>query len=212
MGFWNDIEVIDEDTMVSDSPTAVPTQQSVKTYVDAQSAGAPGNVSSIDGQTGAVDLAGDYAAISYGTFVRRIRQTLTGKTSFAGTSAEQWGTEEATLDNAVLPKLTEATVFAQVIGYAENLNTTSSLNINVEISLDGGSTWDTGTSLRLRRNATGGANDYQSIANDHQVVGTVTGDIQARVMATSAQGAADPRDLSGGHLYMEVVIAQIPLA
>jgi hypothetical protein len=134
---------------------------------------------------------------------RRVRQTLTDKTSFAGSSAEQWGTEEATLDNAVLPAVDNVTVFAQLNGYVGDFTTTTNLTLAVEISLDGGSTWSTGLELSLRD--TGAAvNIRQIVTVCHQVTGAVTGDIQARAMATAVGGVAESRDLRNGAIYLEV--------
>ena len=143
---------------------------------------------------------------SSGTFVRRVRQTLTNKTSFAGTSAEQWGTEEATLDDAVLPQLTNVTVYALLDGNIANSSTTANaVGIRTEISLDGGSTWDSG-SLRYFRGESATANAENDCTRVHQVTGTITGDIQARATAICGAGASAAYQLTDGVLYMEVVV------
>jgi hypothetical protein len=142
-----------------------------------------------------------------GTWSRRVRQTLTDKTSFAAVSTfEQWGTEEAVLDDALLPRLTNVTVFAQAVGYIENWTDTGNISTLVEISLDGGTTWDTGTSIFQRRAAGGQTSDRHPTMPIHQVTGTVTGDIQARAMASSATGAGATQDMKQGVLYMEVLL------
>lgn len=133
---------------------------------------------------------------------RKVRQTLTDKTSFSGTSAEQWGSEEATLDDALLPALTNVTVYAELIGVVTNFTTTSNLFFAVEISLDGGSTWSTGVTASV--GGLSGSGIRVPVGAIHQVTGTVTGDIQARVMSTSLTGASDSRDLLNGAIYMEV--------
>lgn len=51
--------VIDEDDMASDSATKVPTQQSVKAYVDTEVAAVTGSVDSVNGETGTVVLDPD---------------------------------------------------------------------------------------------------------------------------------------------------------
>lgn len=150
-----------------------------------------------------------YAPLAYGTFVRRVFQTLTDKTSFAGTGAEQWGTEQATLDDALLPKTTGVTVYAKVDGYWINATSQSTLVIVVEISLDGGSTWSTSRQKLLRDSegaGAGSAGTRQDAEVDHQVTGTVTGDIQARAMATCGAGSGTPYDLLNGAISMEVLV------
>lgn len=144
----------------------------------------------------------------YGTFFRKVRQTLTNKTSFAGATAEQWGSEEATLDDALLPALTSVTVEARVFGTVLDLSSnTTSVLVVVEISLDGGSTWSTGTNTHLRRQGDGVAGDRFPMAAAHSVTGTVTGDIQARAMATCSTGVGTAYDLIDGTLYMDVIRA-----
>lgn len=142
-----------------------------------------------------------------GTFVRLVRQTLTDKTTFSGTSAEQWGTEEATFDDGLLPALTNVTVYAHVAGYILNPTQTSNLTIDVQISLDGGSTWTgrTPAGIIFRHSAVSNAFDKAPVFADCQVTGTVTGDIQARAMVTSVTGSGDVRDLSVGAIQMQVL-------
>lgn len=79
----NNENVIDEDNMASDSATKVPTQQSVKAYVDA-SAGA---VDSVNGQTGVVVLgAGDVGADPTGTGAAAAAAILTTSISNGDTT------------------------------------------------------------------------------------------------------------------------------
>lgn len=62
----NNDKIVDEDDMVSNSSTLLPTQQSVKAYVDANVGG--GAVASVNGQTGVVVLdAGDIGNTPAGT-------------------------------------------------------------------------------------------------------------------------------------------------
>lgn len=147
-----------------------------------------------------------YAPIGYGTFFRKVHQALTNKTSFAGTTAEQWGTEEATLDDAALPAATSVTVEARLFGFVLDTSSNSvSLLLHVEISLDGGSTWNAGQVVHLRRSGDGVAGDRFPLAAAHSVTGAVTGDIQARAMATCSAGASTAYDLTAGAIYMDVL-------
>lgn len=141
-----------------------------------------------------------------GTFVARAYQSLTDKLSFSGTGLEQHGTEEATFDNALLPSTTGVTVYAQYRAQVENTTSTSTLVYQVEISLDGGATWSAGTAFGLRQAAGGNAGNDFGITNDHQVTGTVTGDIQARVRVSCSTGASTSYDLYGGRIAMEILV------
>jgi hypothetical protein len=141
-----------------------------------------------------------------GTFVRRVRQTLTDKTSFSGTGAEQVGTEEAVLDDAVLPSTTGVTAYASCSFTVFNTTTAGFLNVYLEISLDGGSTWTAGTTQFIREAASGNANTGIPMTVDGQVTGTVTGDIQARVMAACSVGASTNYDILGAAIHMEVLV------
>lgn len=144
--------------------------------------------------------------IGVATFFSKVRQALTDKTSFSGTGSEQWGTEEATVDDASLPGLTNVTVDAQVVGKVENWSTTTAtLFIWVEISLDGGATWSSGDNTSYRRASDGNATDRWPAVARHLVTGTVTGDIQARAMSSCSAGASTAADLLGGSVYMDVV-------
>lgn len=146
------------------------------------------------------------APLTYGTYVRRVLQTLTDKTTFTGTTAEQWGTEEATHAAALLPKLTDVTVYAEVKGRISDFTTAAAaLGIVVEISLDGGTTWSTGRTIHQRSAGTT-TTEMDHYTNDHQVTGTVTGDIQARAMTVSAVGAADSRNYVDCAINMEVLV------
>lgn len=182
MGYWSDVDVIDDDTFASASPVNVPSAESVAAYVDSQVVGS-----------------------TPPSYVGRVLQTLTDKLSFAGTGSEQWGTEEATFNDGSLPVLTGVIVYAAVSGYVLNMSSAGALVLFVEISLDGGSTWDTGRQQLLRKDTGAGANDRVSAHIDHQVTGTVTGDIQARAMASCSTGAAAAYDLLGGAIALEVV-------
>jgi len=51
--------VVDEDNMASNSATKIPTQQSVKAYVDSEVSGSVSGVSSVNGSTGVVVLTHD---------------------------------------------------------------------------------------------------------------------------------------------------------
>lgn len=148
----------------------------------------------------------DAALVDFGTFFRKVRQVLTEKTSFTGTSNEQWGTEEATLDDALLPKLTAVTVEARGYGRATNPTSGSTLQVRVEISLDGGATWSNGTNCHWLA-AAGNAADTELIACAHSVTGTVTGDIQARMTASCSSGASTSFDLTNGVIYLDVVVS-----
>lgn len=162
------------------------------------------------GSPSSIDTVTDKRAwihIPAATWTRRVRQTLTDKTSFSGTGNEQWGTEEATLDDAILPLLTNVTVFAEVIGYIEDFSApTQSVVLWVDISLDGGSTWSTGTTNLTNPQNTGGtpsSTGRNTFCAIHQVTGTITGDIQARAMVSCGQGASSPWNLRNGVLYMQ---------
>lgn len=167
-------------------------------------------VTTVAGSPSGIDVVTDRRAWATtgvnSTFSRRVRQTLTDKTSFAGTSAEQWGTEEATLDDAVLPGLSSVTVHAMVNGVQSDTSTNNFVFITVEISLDGGSTWATGEECVLREGSGGNASTLWSLTAIHQVTGTVTGDIQARAMVRSAVGAADAHNFENGVIYLEVSV------
>lgn len=139
------------------------------------------------------------------TFSRRVRQTLTNKSSFTGTGSEQWGTEEATLDDALLPTLTNVTVHALLTGIVGDTSTNNFLFYGVEISLDGGSTWNAGLQA-VFRDTTGNSANYATIGAAHQITGTITGDIQARAMASCATGAATSFNLEGGAIYIDVLV------
>lgn len=140
-----------------------------------------------------------------GTFVKRAYQSLTALSSFgAANTRQQWGTEEATVNDADLPTLTGVTVYASVRGSSGNWSADCLLRYRVEISLDGGSTWSQGQDNWCRFDAIG-ANDRITFFTDHQVTGTVTGDIQARVMAEVDVTSGAPQ-LSFGNIAMEVVV------
>lgn len=158
-------------------------------------------VSATDGDVGWAAPAGGGGASTY--WAGRVRQTLTDKTSFAGTTAEQWGTEEATAAFVDLPD-TAVTVYAEVVGKMFNLSTNASITVTMQISLDGGATWDSGLDLTLRGPGTS-ATDRNGVVAAHQVTGVATGDVLARAMITSAtSGSADARDFLGGVIFMEV--------
>lgn len=140
------------------------------------------------------------------TFASYVRQALTNKTSFSGTGSEQWGTEEATLDDALLPVLTNVTIRALLSGIVGDTSTNNFLFYGVEISLDGGSTWNAGLQA-VYRDTTGNVANYATLAAVHQVTGTVTGDIQARVMASCAAGASTSFNLEGGVIYLDVLVS-----
>lgn len=142
----------------------------------------------------------------YGTFLRKVRQTLTDKSSFSGTGNEQWGTEEAVFDDALLPRLTDVTVMALLTGRVANPTSDAQLFYRVEISLDGGSTWDIGLSGSWRMD-TGGTTDIISAVAAHGITGTVTGDIQARVNVSCSAGASTAYDLTNGVIYMDVLVS-----
>lgn len=169
-------------------------------------------VTTVAGSPSGIDVVSDRRAWATArpaaTFSRRVRQTLTDKTSFSGTSLEQWGTEEATLDDAVLPLLTNVTVYANVSGYIENFTESSNVSYQVEISLDGGSTWSLGLSNNNNRQTTTTpvATGRNAAIAQHQVTGTITGDIQARAMAICASGAGTLWDFKNGAIYMEVSV------
>lgn len=156
-----------------------------------------------------VEADAAYAPLAYGTFVRKVQQTLTDKTSWAGTSDEQWGTEEAVFDDALLPKLTNVTVDARVEGVGVDWSNTNTLSYRVEISFDGGSTWDAAASYAGTRISSGGTSTTRHLLRaSHLATGTVTGDIQARCMALNGVGAAYPTDLVGGKIIMTVEVHQ----
>lgn len=168
------------------------------------------HVAALDGDGGVTDKLGALASaaaegtLGGGTFSKRVIQTLTSKTSWAGFGAEQWGTEEATVDDALLPGLTNVTVYATVRGHVFGSTSDGSVTYRVDISLDGGSTWSEGTANFWRADPST-ANDRYLIFADHLVEGTVTGDIQAKCMALSSTGAADTADMLSGVIAMEVL-------
>lgn len=147
----------------------------------------------------------------------RVRQTLTDKTSFSGTSPEQWGTEEAALPTSSIGSYgvttinggrvgDGATVTAILDGNIANSSTTANaVSVRVEISLDGGSTWNQGT-LRFFRGESATANAENDCTRMHMVTGNITGEVQARAMATCGAGASAAYDLTGGVIYLEVLI------
>lgn len=171
--------VLDEDNMASDSATKVPTQQSVKAYVD-----------------GKVET----------TFLLRlVRQGLTNKSSWSGTAApEQWGTEEAVYTLGV-GEPAEVTIKAEAVGYCQTGGSTANISVWMEISTDGGSTWNTGEVASIRDEAGASTNNRRTVAVFHQLDAvTPTGQIQARVrgqVATNTTG----RTLNGGVIYLTVV-------
>jgi hypothetical protein len=143
------------------------------------------------------------------SFVGAVTATLTDKSSWSGaaSSDEQWGTEEATLDDALLPALTDVTVNARLTGSAVNINETGFFGARVEISLDGGATWngaaaDVETQFRI---VTAATTARQMVYAEHLVTGTVTDDIQARAIVRNGIGAASVIDLENGRLYMTVI-------
>lgn len=140
------------------------------------------------------------------SYVKQAFTTLTNKTSFAGTGSEQWGTEEATVASSGLPALTNIDITAFLTGFAENFTTIgNTLNINVEISIDGGSTWTAGQQTQYVRNPDGGSADRAAVVNMHARMGvTVTGDIQARAKAQSGGGSGSAWDLQGGTIILIV--------
>lgn len=154
----------------------------------------------------AIGLAAQSGFTSWLTFHRLVRQTLTDKTSFSGTGDEQWGSEEATLDDALLPKTTGVTVRAFCRGKFVGTTDAAFLVVKVQISLDGGSTWDTGLSEEERSGLQPSGNDRWGVGPAHQVTGTVTGDIQARVMASCSLGSSTTYDLANGAIYMDVEV------
>lgn len=161
-------------------------------------------VDATDAGGGTVDV--DIPGGGSGTFVAKVRQTLTDKTSFSGTGNEQWGTEEATFDDASLPSTSNVTVDAELVGFGTDWSNSNSIIFFVEISLDGGSTWDTGLATAIRANPAQNATARHIIVARHSVTGTVTGDIQARAMAQQGVGAAFPTDLNNGVIYMDVMV------
>jgi hypothetical protein len=139
-----------------------------------------------------------------GVYSTRVLQTLTDKTSFASGSAEQVGTEEAVLDDALLPTLADVTVYAMATCSVVNTTTAGYLNIYVEISLDGGATWTNGKIQIVRDGASGNANSARPVTTQHQRTGAVTGDIQARLMCFCTVGASTAFDVLEGSISMEV--------
>lgn len=139
------------------------------------------------------------------TYLRCALQALTDKTTWSGTSGEQWGTEEATFDNALLPATANVTVRARLAGSCFNWTSNGALAVWVEISLDGGATWSTGEEQRLK-DGSGNATARLPANPAHQVTGTVTGDIQARAMASQATGSGASYDLLEGVLYLDVIV------
>lgn len=152
------------------------------------------------------DRTGTLVTRDQATFVTAARTTLTDKTSFSGTGAEQWGTEEATVDDATLPTPTGSVIVqAWCFGYIQNFTGDTSVLVQVEISLDGGSSWNSGVGLSVRAGEVQGTNTRKNAANGHLHSGSVTGDIQARVMVTSSLGAAAVQDCLSGHLMVQVI-------
>lgn len=126
------------------------------------------------------------------------RTTLTNKTSFSGATPEQWGTEEAVVDNAILPIPTgTVTAYAHLTGYIENYSTDANLVVQVEISFDGGSTWSTSPNKSVKLGVTGSSTTRLSASMAYSASGTVTGDIQARVMIQSSGAGAVQDGMNG---------------
>jgi hypothetical protein len=139
------------------------------------------------------------------TFVTRAYQGLTSKSTWsAANTREQWGTEEATVDDATLPALTSVTVYASIRGHVNTWTSNSLLRLRVEISLDGGATWSQGEDNWMRDDSLSSV-DRIHLFCDHQVTGTVTGDIQARVMAET-DIISPALGLANGRIAMEVLV------
>lgn len=131
---------------------------------------------------------------------------LTNKTTWAGTAAyEQWGTEEALLAQADAPATVD--LIADLQGYMDSDSSGNNLALKVQVSLDGGSTWTDGGSVNIRN--TSGATDERFPLYAYCMIsgGTVTGDIQARVMGQVATNTTG-RSLNNGRVKMIVKTAE----
>lgn len=122
--------------------------------------------------------------------------TLTDKTGVSGLSSfEQWGTEEAAVAQASAPA--SAKVLAVLTGSCRNLGTgTKGGEVKVQISLDGGSTWNDGTATYIEIHEGTGDVAY-GVSAQHTHSGTVTGEIQARVLLQHFTTTTDPDWLRG---------------
>lgn len=130
------------------------------------------------------------------------RLSLTNKDGWSAIDTfEQWGTEEVALAQTLVPKY--STVAVWLSGYVESDGGTASLDIGVEISLDGGSTWTMGPTTARRDNQGASTTNRDNINCHHLRSGQITGEIQARAMGKVATSTAG-RDLKSGSLLMVV--------
>lgn len=115
-----------------------------------------------------------------GTVAKQSFATLTTTTAVSGTDT-QWGSEEAVVDNALFAGTVD--VVARLTGRSVNPTGTVNLRwfVRVEISIDGGATWDAGLAHGAGRfHALG---EYVPVPAQHARAGvTPTGQIQARAM------------------------------
>lgn len=123
-------------------------------------------------------------------------QTLTDETT-SGTTEEQWGTEELVVSGAGLG--TTVKVLAHLTGFAERADGTAvtgerGAGIRIDVSLDGGSTWDTANAGRqtLEWHGDENTNSRMAVGVQKLTSGTRTGDIQVRAMVTTFHAAGKP--------------------
>lgn len=125
----------------------------------------------------------------------------------SNTTLEQWGTEEATVALSGLPA-GNVTVVAHLTGRCKPNVTTAGVRgfAKVEVSLDGGTSWDdgwTGALDPIVTQSSMGVNGRVPIGDQCMVVGTPTGDVQARAMCADLTTVGD-WTFEGGRIILEV--------
>jgi len=124
----------------------------------------------------AAQTTADAAAVA--ALVDVSEQTLTDNTTPDDTDFEQWGTEEATITDPGAAVHITASLMGQV-----TKNATSAVAwVRVDISFDGGSTWQEGT--EFEHGLSSGIPQAPVFIQEYHT-GTPTGDIQARAMVKS---------------------------
>lgn len=135
--------------------------------------------------------------------VKVAHTAVTGKTSFAGTTVEDWGTETATLSGLTG---VEYDIVALGTGICQGPTDTSGYSDFVAVATDG-STYTSSPRNRFRRQAGGGqSTDRYHLPVMRYVRATPTGDVKAKLQAQSAAVAA--ADMVSGR----VVLIAVPTA
>src|SRR6056300_658457 len=137
--------ILDEDTMGSDSATALATQQSIKAYVDAQVTAADLDFTADDSTTNSIDLDSEVMQFSGGTGITTSATGNTVTTAIDGTVVTLTGSQ--TLTNKVLtnPTINAATMTGAVAidGITIDDNTIKANDSNADLELDGSGTGQT---------------------------------------------------------------------